>query len=76
MALIKLCLDPKVLKCSLSWISAVFSYVLKQVSNVILTEKMDYLSNCKLEIGNVCNFVNVEGHCLQAIKIVHHYANL
>ena len=34
---------------------------------------MDYLSNCKSEIGNVCN--PVEDHCLRAMKIVHHHAN-
>ena len=31
---------------------------------------MDYLCDCKC---NVCNVV--ESHCLQAMKIVHHYAN-
>ena len=34
---------------------------------------MDYLCNCKSEISNVCNVV--EGFCLQAMKIVHYYAN-
>ena len=34
---------------------------------------MDYLCNCKSEIGNVCN--PVEDHCLRAMKIVHHHAN-
>ena len=34
---------------------------------------MDYLCNCKLEIGNVCN--STEDHCLRAMKIVHHHAN-
>ena len=29
--------------------------------------------NCKSETGNVCNVV--EGHCLQAMKIVHHHTN-
>ena len=29
--------------------------------------------NCESEISNVGNAV--EGHCLQAMKIVHHYAN-
>ena len=29
--------------------------------------------NCKLEINNVCKVV--EGHCLQAMKIVRHHAN-
>ena len=31
-------------------------------------KKLDYLCNCKSEISNVCNAV--EGHCLQAMKIV------
>ena len=34
---------------------------------------MDYLCNCKSEIGNVCN--PVEDHCLGAMKIVHHHTN-
>ena len=34
---------------------------------------MDYLCNCKSEIGNVCN--PVEDHCLRVMKIVHHHAN-
>ena len=34
---------------------------------------MDYLCNCKSEIRNVCNAA--EGHCLQAMKVVHHPAN-
>ena len=36
---------------------------------------MDYLcfSNYKSEIRNVCNAV--EGHCLQAMKTLHHHAN-
>ena len=34
---------------------------------------MDYLCNCKSEIGNVRN--PVEDHCLRAMKIVHHHAN-
>ena len=34
---------------------------------------MDYLCNCKSEIGNVCN--PVKDHCLGAMKIVHHHAN-
>ena len=51
-----------------------FSYVLEQVSDVRLSEKkLDYLSNSKSEIRNVCNAV--EGHCLQAMKIVHYHAN-
>ena len=36
-------------------------------------KKLDYLCNWKSEISNVCNAM--EGHCLQAMKIVHHYAN-
>ena len=68
-------MEPKILETSGSkyWICSVFSYVLDQVSNIILREKMDYLCNCKSEIGNVCN--PVEGHCLRAMKIVHHHAN-
>ena len=34
---------------------------------------MDYLCNCKSEISNVCNVMEV--HCLQVLKIVYHYAN-
>ena len=34
---------------------------------------MDYLCNCKSEISNVCNVL--EGHCLEAMKIVHRHAN-
>ena len=37
-----------------------------------LVKKMDYLCNCKSGISNFCNVV--EGG-LQALKIVHHYAN-
>ena len=33
---------------------------------------MNYLCSCKSEISNVCKVV--AGLCLQAIKIVHHYA--
>ena len=52
----------------------VFRHVLEQVSNVTLSEKkLDYLCNCMLEISDVRNVV--EGHCLHAMKIVHHYAN-
>ena len=36
-------------------------------------KKLDYLCNCKSETSNVCNAV--EGHCLQAMEIVHQYAN-
>ena len=72
MALIKLCLEPKISKCSPSLIFPVFSYVLEQVSNATLREKkLDYLCNCKSELSNVCNVV--EGHCLQAMEIVHHH---
>ena len=38
-----------------------------------LVKKMDYLCSCKSEISNVCNVV--EGHCLQALKIVHHHGS-
>ena len=34
---------------------------------------MDYLCNCKSEISNVCNAL--EGHCLEAMKVMHHHAN-
>ena len=34
---------------------------------------LDYLCTCKSEISDVCKVV--EGHCLQVMKIVHHYAN-
>ena len=34
---------------------------------------MNYLSNSKSEIRNVFNAM--EGHCLQAMNIVHHHAN-
>ena len=53
----------------------VFSYVLEQVSVVTLSKKSNlyYLCNCKSEISNVCNMV--EGLRLQAMKIVHYYAN-
>ena len=36
-------------------------------------KKPDYLCNSKSKINNFCNAV--EGHCLQAMKIVHHHAN-
>ena len=36
-------------------------------------KKLDYLCNHKSQIRSVCN--PVEGHCPQAIKIVHHHAN-
>ena len=48
--------------------------MLEYVSNVILSEKkLDYLCNYKSEISIVCNVVEV--HCLDAMEIVHHYAN-
>ena len=34
---------------------------------------MGYLSNCKSETSSVCNVV--EDYRLQAMKLVHHYAN-
>ena len=33
---------------------------------------LSLVTACKSEISNVCNAV--EGHCLQVMKIVHHYA--
>ena len=36
-------------------------------------KKLDYLCNCKSEISNVLNAL--EGHCLEAMKIVHHHAS-
>ena len=36
-------------------------------------KKLDYLCSCKSKTRNVCNAV--EGHYLQAMKIVHHHAN-
>ena len=38
-----------------------------------LAKKLNYLCNCKSEISDVCNAL--EGHCLEAMKIVHHHAN-
>ena len=38
-ALVKLCLEPKIPKCSPSWICSVFSYALEQLSDIILSEK-------------------------------------
>ena len=38
-----------------------------------IDEKLDYLCNSKSEISNVCKAV--EGHCIQAMKIMHHHAN-
>ena len=75
MAKIKLCQEPKISKTQQSWIFPVFGYVLEHVSDVTLSEKqLDYLCiNSKSEITNVFN--DVEGHCLQAMKIVHHHAN-
>ena len=37
------------------------------------SEKLNYLCNCKSEISNV--YYVVGGHCLQVMKIVHHYVN-
>ena len=34
---------------------------------------LDYVCDRKSEISNICNVV--EGHCLQAMKIMHYYAN-
>ena len=74
MVLIELCLEPRISKCSLSWIFPVSSYVLEKDCHVTLSEKkMDYLYNCKSEISSVHNVV--EGHCLQAMNIMHHHAN-
>ena len=36
-------------------------------------EKLDYLCNFKSDLSTFCN--EAEGHCLFAMKIVHHYAN-
>ena len=48
--------------------------MLEKVSDLILRgKKLDYLSDCKSKIGNVCN--PVKDHCLRAMKIVHHHAN-
>ena len=38
-------------------------------------KKLDYLCNCKSEISNVFQSNALEGHCLEAMKIVHHHAN-
>ena len=46
---------------------------LEQVSERILSEKMNYLCQSKSEISNVYNAM--EGHYLQAMNIVHHHAN-
>ena len=70
MALIKLCLELKMSKCSLSWICSVFSYVLEQVSSVILSEK-----NWIISVTSSQKQAMWDGHCLQAMKIVHHYAS-
>ena len=50
--------------------------VLLQVSFYVkarLCRSEDYVSNSKSEIGNVCKAV--EGHCLEAMTIVHHHVN-
>ena len=44
-----------------------------QTLHYMYVKKLDYFCNCKSETSNVCK--EVEGHCLQAIKIVQHYAN-
>ena len=44
MALIKLCLEPKISKCSLSWICPVLSCVLEQIQDVTLREKNTIIS--------------------------------
>ena len=36
-------------------------------------KKLDYLCDHKSEIRNICD--EVESHCLQAMKIVHHHVN-
>ena len=36
-------------------------------------KKLDYLCDHKSEIRNACN--EMEGHCLQAMKIMHHHVN-
>ena len=68
MALIKLYLEPKISKCSLSSIFPVFSYDLEQVPNTTLRE-LDYLCNSSQ------NQAMSATSCLQAMKIVHHYAH-
>ena len=35
--------------------------------------KLDYLCDCMSKISNVCNAV--EGHCFEAMKIVHYHVN-
>ena len=51
-----------------------FQLCLGQVSDITFSgKKLDHLFNCKSGISNVCNAV--EGHRLQALKIVHRYAN-
>ena len=39
MALIKMCLEPKISKCSMFWIFPGFSYILDWISDVILSKK-------------------------------------
>ena len=46
---------------------------MEEVSDDSLCEKLDSPCNCKSEISN--DFNTVGGHCLQAMKIVHDYAN-
>ena len=38
-----------------------------------MSENLDYFCDCKSKTSNVYN--SVEGHCHQAIKIMHHHAN-
>ena len=48
--LLRLCLEPGISKCSVSWICEVFNDVLEQVSDVTLNEQLDYLCSCMLEL--------------------------
>ena len=38
---------------------------------LLWVKKLDYLCNCKSEISHICYVV--EGHCLQAMKIVRQF---
>ena len=75
MAQVKLCLEPEISLCKQSKISSVFSYVSEQVSDVALSEKFGLSLQLQIGIGSVCNLDAVEGHCFQAMKIVHHHVN-
>ena len=55
-----------------SCICPILSYVLEQIADVTLSEK-NWIISVTAEISKVCNAV--EDHCLQAMKIVHHFAN-